>query len=107
MEERVDKIEDDHREFKLLIHDLSKDFHTLTSNFTEVKDVLKTLSQATSDLALFRQEFQAHINLELVQNATRDKRIEKVEGNQSKVMWIVLTPIILAIVGLIIKGAVQ
>jgi len=104
---RVEKIEDEHDELTQLFRDFSKDFHQLTKGFEEVKEILKVLSRSQVDFQLFRQEFKAHDAAEVLSTKRLHERIDKVENAQSKVAWTVLTAVIMAVLGLALKGTMQ
>ena len=104
---RVEKIEDEHNELTQLFKDFSKDFHILTNGFNEVKDILKVLSQTEIQFQLFRQEFKAHDTAEVLTAKRLHERLDKVESNQSRVAWTVLTAVIIAVLGIMIKGGIH
>ena len=104
---RVDKIEDGHTEMAQLIRDFQKDFHLLASNLSEVKEVLKVISKTSTDVALFKQRYESHRETEKETIKTIDDRLDRIESNQSRVGWLVLTFVIAAILGQTLTGGIN
>lgn len=105
IEKRVTKIEDSHADMSQLIRDFQKDFHILTSNLGEVKDVLSVISETSISIAVFKQRYES--NREADKEATKriHARLDAVEKNSSKVAWTILSAVILAVVStVIVKG---
>ncbi|MBD3795385.1 MAG: hypothetical protein IE881_05540 [Epsilonproteobacteria bacterium] len=59
----------------------------------EIKNELKAQTQILSKIDVFSERL-SHL----------EKRITSIEGNQSRIVWIVLTAIIGALMALIVKG---
>jgi len=98
--------------------DLVIKVHTLESNhlsfISELKQTNETLrkietaiekqNEISTDIRLLRQEFKAHADLENESTKRQNARIEKVESNQSRVAWIVITAVVVALLATVIKG---
>lgn len=114
-DKRVEKVEDGYSEMAHTLRDFQKDFHILAESFTEAKEILRSMNETSKDLELHKLRFQQnreeqiattkriHIRIDEVRKV-HDKEIDLVKSNQSRVMWIVITAVIMAALAQVIKG---
>lgn len=106
IERRVNKIEESHIQLSQSFRDYVNDFKHLAATMDDVRDVLKSMAKTERDFLIFTQKFDAHCKLEELELKEMKNDITDIKKNHSKVVWMVLSPVILAILGLVIKKAV-
>lgn len=65
----------------------------------DVEQEIKDLKKQVSDL-----DFRTKINERDIQAITA--KLDKIEGNTSKIMWLIITAVVLALLNTIIKGGI-
>lgn len=68
-------------------------------NVMDVEQEIKDLKKQVSDL-----DFRTKINERDIQAITA--KLDKIEGNTSKIMWLIITAVVLALLNTIIKGGI-
>jgi hypothetical protein len=68
-------------------------------NVMDVEQEIKDLKRQVSDL-----DFRTKINERDIQAITA--KLDKIEGNTSKIMWLIITAVVLALLNTIIKGGI-
>lgn len=97
IEHRVHALENNHQSF---IHELRQTNETLK----KIEVAIEKQNEISTDIRLLRQEFKAHTDLELESTKRQNARLEKVESNQSRVAWMVITAVVVALLATVIKG---
>lgn len=65
----------------------------------DVEQEIKDLKKQVSDL-----DFRTKINERDIQAITA--KLDKIEGNTSKIMWLIITAVVLALLNTVIKGGI-
>lgn len=68
-------------------------------NVMDVEQEIKDLKKQVSDL-----DFRTKINERDIQAITA--KLDKIEGNTSKIMWLIITAVVLALLNTVIKGGI-
>lgn len=109
---RVERIEDDHREVSQIVRDFQKDFHILTDNLGEVKEVLKAISESATSMAIFRQRYESNRETDREAFKRVHDRLDAIEKKQeatdktiARVAWLVITAVMMSVLSqVIVKG---
>lgn len=94
---KINTLENNHQSF---ISELRQTNETLK----KIEVAIEKQNEIHTDLRLLRQEFNSHNSLEQESLKRQNARIEKLENNQSRIAWTILTSVILAIMGILFKG---
>lgn len=105
IEQRVRKIEGSHADISQLVRDFKKDFHLLTTNLGEVKEVLKSIHQTSNDMAIFRQRYESNREADKELDKRTHARLSSVEKNQARVVWLVVAAVVGAVLKLVLIKA--
>lgn len=97
IEHRVHTLESNHQSF---VFELRQTNATLL----KIEQAIEKQNEISTDIRLLRQEFKAHNELEIESTKRQNARIEKVESNQSRIAWMVITAVVVALLATIIKG---
>jgi len=102
MHERVSKIEDGHNELSQVMRDFQKDFHLKMNKVGELKAFLKKISHTSTDMALFKQRYETHREETEATNKRIFQQIDEVKKNQTRVAWLIITAVGIALMKTII-----
>jgi len=97
IEHRVNTLENNHLSF---IHELRQTNTTLM----KIEKAIEQQNEISTDIRLLRQEFKSHNDLELESTKRQNARIEKLESTQSRIAWMVITAVVVALLATVIKG---
>jgi ferritin-like metal-binding protein YciE len=97
IEHRVNTLETNHLSF---IHELRQTNATLV----KIEQAIEKQNEIQTDIRLLRQEFKSHHELELESTKRQNERIEKVENNLSRIAWMVITAVIVALLATVVKA---
>jgi cell shape-determining protein MreC len=99
IEHRVHTLETNHLSF---IHELRQTNATLV----KIEQAIEKQNEIQTDIRLLRQEFKSHNELELESTKRQNARIEKLESTQSRIAWMIITAVVVALLATVIKGSV-
>jgi RecA/RadA recombinase len=93
---RMQKLEGEH----LL---LSQELKQMNKTLSKIETAIEKQNEISSDIRMLRQEFGSHTVVERDSMIRQNKRIEQIEKNLSRIVWILITSVIGAVMALIIK----
>lgn len=96
IEHRVHTLESNHQSF---VYELRQTNSTLL----KIEKAIEQQNEISTDIRLLRQEFKAHNDLEIESTKRQNARIEQLEQNNSRIVWLILTAVIGAVLTLIMK----
>jgi hypothetical protein len=97
IEHRVHTLESNHQSF---VFELRQTNATLI----KIERAIEQQNEISTDIRLLRQEFKSHADLELESTKRQNARIEQLEQNNSRIVWLILTAVIGAVLTLVMKG---
>jgi hypothetical protein len=97
IEHRVNTLESNHQSF---VFELRQTNATLI----KIERAIEQQNEISTDIRLLRQEFKSHTDMEAESAKRQNARLEHLETNQSRIVWIVFTAVIGAVMTLILKG---
>jgi len=93
---RVNTLESNHQSF---VYELRQTNATLI----KIEKAIEQQNEISTDIRLLRQEFKSHADLEMESTKRQNARIEQLEQNNSRIVWLILTAVIGAVLTLIMK----
>lgn len=104
IEPRVMKLEGNHRALesnqKLLTVELSQ----MNKTLSKIETSIEKQNEISADIRLLSLKYENHIENDTVSRSRIHKRLDMVEGNQSKVAWFIIALFITAVGTLVLKG---
>lgn len=97
IEHRVQTLETNHHSF---IYELRRTNETLA----KIEQAIERQNEIATDIRLLRQEVSAHIDMENESVKRQNARIEILESNQSRIAWIIVSTVLIALLTMVIKG---
>lgn len=97
IEHRVNTLESNHQSF---IHELRQTNTTLM----KIEKAIEQQNEISTDIRLLRQEFKSHNDLEMESTKRQNARIEKLESTQSRIAWMIISAVVVALLATVIKG---
>jgi vacuolar-type H+-ATPase subunit I/STV1 len=94
---RIQKLEGEH----IL---LNQELKQMNKTLSKIETAIEKQNEISSDIRMLRQEFKSHIEIELESIKRQNERIEHIENNLSKIVWIVFTAIVAGLIDFISKG---
>jgi len=94
---RVNTLESNHQSF---VYELRQTNATLI----KIEKAIAKQNEISTDIRLLRQEFKSHADLEMESTKRQNARIEQLEQNNSRIVWLILTAVIGAVLTLVFKG---
>jgi len=94
---RVNTLESNHQSF---VYELRQTNATLI----KIEKAIEKQNEISTDIRLLRQEFKSHADLEMESTKRQNARIEQLEQNNSRIVWLILTAVIGAVLTLVLKG---
>jgi len=94
---RVNTLESNHQSF---VYELRQTNATLI----KIEKAIEKQNEISTDIRLLRQEFKSHADLEMESTKRQNARIEQLEQNNSRIVWLILTAVIGAVLTLVFKG---
>jgi chromosome segregation ATPase len=96
---RVQKLEGEH----LL---LSRELTQMNKTLSKIETAIEKQNEIASDIRLLRQEFTSHVITEHDSFKRQNERIEHIEKNLSKIVWMLITAVIGSAMTFILKVSV-
>lgn len=95
MEDRINKIEKD-------LALMSQTQRLMSDSLSEISSTLKQISKVTTDYNVLEQRVQ-FMDKELTESFQRvHKRLDRIDAIHTKIIWLILTPVVVAIIGLVV-----
>jgi uncharacterized coiled-coil DUF342 family protein len=94
---RIQKLEGEH----ML---LNQELKQMNKTLSKIETAIEKQNEISTDIRMLRQEFKSHVELEHESAKRQNSRIEQIEKNLSKVVWLVLTSVIGITIDIMLKG---
>lgn len=100
IEPRVQKLESSHAL-------LQQELHQMNKTLSKIEVAIENQNAISTDIRLLRQEFKGHTELENDSVKRQNARIEALEATQSKLAWMIITAVVMALLSLIFIGGLH
>lgn len=97
IEHRVNTLESNHQSFVF-------ELRQTNSTLLKIEQAIEKQNEIATDIRLIRQEFKAHHDMEVESTKRQNERIEKLETNMSRIAWMVISAVVVALLATVIQG---
>lgn len=97
IEHRVNTLESNHQSFVF-------ELRQTNSTLLKIEQAIEKQNEISTDIRLLRLEFKSHIDMENESTKRQNARIEIIEKIMSRLNWIIVSSVLVALLALIIKG---
>lgn len=101
---RLDKLENAIRKTQDSMLLMGKDMHQINQSVSSVANSMEALVKVQQDVRIMEERNETRHQQLREADTLLHKRVDKIEGNQSRVAWTIITIVIVAVMGIIIKG---
>lgn len=106
-EVRLARLEEGHTDHTIKLEGMSKDMHSIAKAVGGIEGSIDKISDVLVNQAVKDEHVQSQITANAKGVERAHNRIDELEGTHKKLAWLVITPVMMALLGLVIHNGIK